>query len=64
MLIIPEGARREFDSVRRRKVHTGVFVTCPRCGYTWERTVLFSRYARCPECRKHITVDPVMEVRA
>ena len=59
MLILPEGARKEFDSMKKRKVHTGVFAVCPRCGYRWERKVLFSRYARCPRCKKFLIVEAI-----
>ena len=64
MLILPKGAAEEFASMRKKRVHTGVYIQCPRCGHVWERTVLFSREARCSACKKHLTVSPIMEVRA
>ena len=60
MLILPSGTVEEFSTQRKPRqhyVHTGVFVTCDKCGHTWERQTLRKATVRCFVCREKIPVD-------
>ena len=62
MLILPEGAAAEFREKSRKCIHnkkTGIYATCPSCGYTWERWSLKAGNIRCYMCKSMVRVGKV-----
>jgi ribosomal protein S27E len=63
MLILPEGVKIEFARNRtrliNRRMRTGVFVTCPACGYEWERGSRKEGKIRCHKCGITIQVERI-----
>jgi tRNA(Ile2) C34 agmatinyltransferase TiaS len=61
-LVLPAGAVEEFRVLRNPKYaryHTGVYVTCPKCGRTWERKTTAGGRRRCNDCRTYTRVDEI-----
>lgn len=57
MLIIPEGALTVERVAKKGKRKTGVFVTCIKCGYRWQRESRREGNIRCHKCNtiKYVT---------
>lgn len=67
LLILPEGARIEFERnskrIRNLKRRTGVYVSCPGCGHEWERASRKEGRIRCHRCKSTIKVDKIEKER-
>lgn len=62
-LILPKGTIEEYrllhHNPRNARCHTGVYVTCPRCGRTWERMVKHAGRLKCKGCSLQIEVEEI-----
>ena len=62
-LILPPGAIEEFGIIRKNpkyaRYHTGVYITCPVCGRTWERKTAAGGRRRCNDCRTYMRVEEI-----
>ncbi|HLH86361.1 MAG TPA: hypothetical protein VKU79_05820 [Thermoplasmataceae archaeon] len=59
-LILPQGTILEFERERERIAGnrpTGVYVTCPGCGYTWERWTRRASRSYCRRCGMTIRLE-------
>ena len=61
-LILPKGTIEEFLANRNpnnARYHTGVYVTCPGCGKTWERRTRKAGRLKCHRCHQKIEVEKI-----
>ena len=66
MLILPTYTEKMYKETmkrrKQRKYRTGVFVTCSRCGYKWERWGLKNTRVRCHRCNTWNVVQPIITI--
>ncbi len=68
-LILPRGTVEEFNLERAKfaRKGTGLWVECPRCGYSWLRYSVYSKRLKCTRCDFNVPVEPFVpaeEVKA
>jgi tRNA(Ile2) C34 agmatinyltransferase TiaS len=62
-LILPRGAIEEFrkeKQLNKARYPTGVYVSCPRCGHSWERQGRSAGILKCRKCRNRIIVGEIL----
>ena len=62
-LILPRGAIEEYKrekQLSKARFPTGVYVSCPRCGHTWERQGRSAGILKCGRCGNRIMVGEIL----
>jgi tRNA(Ile2) C34 agmatinyltransferase TiaS len=62
-LILPRGAIEEFrkeKQLNKARYPTGVYVSCPRCGHSWERQGRSAGTLKCGKCGRKFKVGEIL----